>query len=296
MSEMKSKRAVKNKIKKEHEPKESKDKKAQNDKKIEPKIETKIEPKIETKIEAKDAPEKPNDELKEDDPALSSFYNEIDDIKDPTFVSNSKEQIDRLLRPGATYFNLNPFDVLQIDPYASIDDIKRRYRKLSMYVHPDKNKDNLERAQLAFEAVNKAYKMLDDEKERKRCLEIVDEAREKVDFMVVDKRKKLKRDKSGEEPKIDEDDPDKYRHAVYVMTCKLFADVERLKVRESEKKVEEKKRKAVEKEEEDKKAKVQKQWDTNYEETRQTRISSWQNFKTKGHSSYKPPKNRPEQR
>ena len=38
---------------------------------------TKIEPKIETKIEAKDAPEKPNDELKEDDPALSSFYNEV---------------------------------------------------------------------------------------------------------------------------------------------------------------------------------------------------------------------------
>lgn len=53
-----------------------------------------------------------------------------------------------------------------------------------MYVHPDKNKDNLERAQLAFEAVNKAYKMLEDENERKRCLEVVDEAREKVDFMV----------------------------------------------------------------------------------------------------------------
>lgn len=31
-----------------------------------------------------------------------------------------------------------------------------------------------------------------------------------------------------------------YRHAVYVMTCKLFADIERLKVRESEKQAQEK--------------------------------------------------------
>jgi 3-phenylpropionate/cinnamic acid dioxygenase small subunit len=31
-----------------------------------------------------------------------------------------------------------------------------------------------------------------------------------------------------------------YRHAIYVMTCKLFADIERLKVREAEKAAEEK--------------------------------------------------------
>jgi hypothetical protein len=34
-----------------------------------------------------------------------------DDMKGVDFKTNSKEQIDRLLRPGATYFNLNPFDV-----------------------------------------------------------------------------------------------------------------------------------------------------------------------------------------
>ena len=47
-----------------------------------------------------------------------------------------------------------------------------------MYVHPDKNNHDKERAQIAFEAVNRAYKMLSDEKERKQCLEVVDEARE----------------------------------------------------------------------------------------------------------------------
>ena len=74
--------------------------------------------------------------------------------------------------------------MLQIDPYASVEDVKKKYRKLSMYVHPDKNSHDKERAQVAFEAVNRAYKLLIDEKERKQCLEVVDEARERVDTMV----------------------------------------------------------------------------------------------------------------
>ena len=59
-----------------------------------------------------------------------------------------------------------------------------------MYVHPDKNSNDKERAQIAFEAVNKAYKMLSDEKERKQCLKVVDEARERVDTMVTQTKKK----------------------------------------------------------------------------------------------------------
>ena len=48
----------------------------------------------------------------------------------------------------------------------------------------DKDIEDRERAQIAFEAVNRAYKMLDNEKERKQCLEVVDEARVKVEEMV----------------------------------------------------------------------------------------------------------------
>lgn len=75
--------------------------------------------------------------------------------------------------------------MLQIDPFASLDEIKRKYRKLSMYVHPDKNPNEKERAQVAFEAVNRAYKLLEDESERKKCLEVVEEAKERVDKMVI---------------------------------------------------------------------------------------------------------------
>lgn len=46
-------------------------------------------------------------------------------------VLTPKQQIDRLLRPGSSYFNLNPFEVLQIDPSTSIDEIKKKYRRVS---------------------------------------------------------------------------------------------------------------------------------------------------------------------
>jgi len=52
------------------------------------------------------------------------------------------------------------------------------------------------------------------------------------------------------------------------MTCKLFADMERLKVREMEKKAEEKKRKAEETATDEVKSKTKKEWDKNYEVSR----------------------------
>lgn len=266
------------------------------------------------------------------DPKLDEFYSEIDNIHSEAFKSSSKAELDRLLRPGSTYFNLNPFEVLQIDPYCSLEEIRKKYRKLSIYVHPDKNPNDKERADIAFEAVNRAYKMLDDDKERKKCLEVVEEATERVNKTCEEKRKKLRKEaiaaaalaaeqeknsrnkshRDKPEPKavstaIEEDDPDKYRHAIYVMTCKLFADIERLKVREREKQAEEKKRKAEEKELNEANSKKSKEWNANYEESRQSRVSSWQNFakksaglpsasKAKPAGFFRPPKYKPETR
>lgn len=96
----------------------------------------------------------------------------------------SKQQIDRLLRPGSTYLNLNPFEVLQIDPELPIDEVKKKYRRLSILVHPDKNQDDADRAQQAFEAVNKAWKILENEVTRKKCMEVIEEAKGRTDIMV----------------------------------------------------------------------------------------------------------------
>lgn len=73
---------------------------------------------------------------------------------------------------------------MQIEPETSIEQIKKRYRSLSILVHPDKNQDNKERAQLAFEVVNKAWKTLENEPTRKKCLDVYEEAKARTDQMV----------------------------------------------------------------------------------------------------------------
>lgn len=55
---------------------------------------------------------------------------------------------------------------------------------MSILVHPDKNQDDSERAKKAFDAVNKAYKTLNNEEGFKRCQEIVEEAKNKIEEMV----------------------------------------------------------------------------------------------------------------
>lgn len=64
---------------------------------------------------------------------------------------------------------------------------------------------------------------------------------------------------------MEEDEPVAYRHAVYVMTMKLFADLERrrrdLEIRDTE----ERKRKREQEIEEEEKAALEKEWQKNFE-------------------------------
>jgi len=109
---------------------------------------------------------------------------QVKEIEKRDSVLTPSQQIDRLLRPGSTYFNLNPFEVLQIEPEVEVADIKKRYRTLSILVHPDKNPDNQERAQMAFDIVSRSWKILENELTRKRCLEVYEEAKGRTDQMV----------------------------------------------------------------------------------------------------------------
>lgn len=102
-------------------------------------------------------------------------------------VLTPDQQINRLLRPGSTYFNLNPFEVLQVEPETPVDLIKKKYRSLSILVHPDKNQNNKERAQLAFDSLAKAWKTLENEVTRKKCLDVYEEAKGRTDLMVNNK-------------------------------------------------------------------------------------------------------------
>jgi len=65
--------------------------------------------------------------------------------------------------------NLNPFEVLQLAPEADVNEARKKYKKLSLLIHPDKNPDDRERADRAFDILKKAIATLEDPDELARC-------------------------------------------------------------------------------------------------------------------------------
>lgn len=64
---------------------------------------------------------------------------------------------------GRDYYN-----ILGVSKNASLDDIKKAYKKLALKYHPDRNKEeNKEIAQNKFVEINEAYEVLSDDQKRK---------------------------------------------------------------------------------------------------------------------------------
>jgi len=59
------------------------------------------------------------------------------------------------------------YQILGVSKDASIDDIKKVYRKLALQCHPDKNLDNKAEAESKFQQISEAYQVLSDEEKRK---------------------------------------------------------------------------------------------------------------------------------
>ncbi|XP_066429746.1 dnaJ homolog subfamily C member 8 isoform X1 [Eleutherodactylus coqui] len=232
----------------------------------------------------------------------SFSHGQVKQIEKRDSVLTPKQQIERLTRPGSSYFNLNPFEVLQIDPEVTDEEIKKRFRQLSILVHPDKNQDDPERAQKAFEAVDKAYKRLLDAEQKKRALDVIQAGYEYIEHIVKEKKKQLK--KEGKSLDVEEDDSEVFKQAVYKQTMKLFAELEIKRKEREAKDMHERKRQREEEIEAQEKAKREREWQKNFEESRDGRVDSWRNFQAhkkgkkekKTRTFLKPPKVKMEQR
>ena len=108
-------------------------------------------------------------------------------------------------------------------------------------------------------------------------MEVVEEAKGRTNINMEEKRRKLRRE--GKPQIIEEDNPVLYKKAVGILTMKLFADLERKRQQNEDKiSADAKKKREKELEEEEKKAKI-KEFEKNWEESRQGRVDSWLSFK-----------------
>ncbi|KIJ66992.1 hypothetical protein HYDPIDRAFT_108971 [Hydnomerulius pinastri MD-312] len=190
-------------------------------------------------------------------------------------------EVERILKA----FKLNPYDILDLDETAKPEDIKRKYRQLSLFIHPDKTPHP--RAPDAFDILKKAESELSDAAKRTeldatiaaaratllrslslppnltdddpRIKDLADDPKMKAQGLTTPWRVMLK--EKIKEVLIDEEV--RRRKAI-----KMNLANEGLEARKKEEEVAARKRKVEE--------------DKTWEETRETRVDSWRTFSNGG--------------
>nr|CDJ84666.1 dnaJ homolog subfamily C member 8-like [Haemonchus contortus] len=195
---------------------------------------------------------------------FEQFYNDIKATEKEDSTLTSQQQLDRLLRPGSTYLNLNPFEVLQIDPDSDIELAKKKFKKL---------------ADQAFDIIKKAMKQIENPLELNRCKDCYTEARARLAIVMSEKRRKAKKENGTNE--IEEDDPAVYKKQLWIAVTKVFADREKKRKMLEERANEEKRRAAETIQQAAEKRKLAEEFAKNYEESRDERSGSWRNFQAK---------------
>ncbi|CAH8535052.1 unnamed protein product [Heterobilharzia americana] len=81
---------------------------------------------------------------------------------DPSKDSGSKSKSSQ----KSSKDNINLYAVLEVDKHATVEEIKRSYRRLALRYHPDKNPDDPESLE-KFKEINRAHAILANEQKRK---------------------------------------------------------------------------------------------------------------------------------
>lgn len=71
------------------------------------------------------------------------------------------------MKPETTQNSVSYFEVLQVSPQSSDEDVKRAYRKLAMRFHPDRNPGDRQKYEHHFRLINEAYAHLKTREKRR---------------------------------------------------------------------------------------------------------------------------------
>lgn len=175
-------------------------------------------------------------------------------------------EVERILKA----FKFNPYDILDLDELATPEDIKRKYRQISLFIHPDKCPHA--RAPEAFDILKKAESDLSDKAKREEFDAVITQARN-----MVLKALSLPTSISDSDPRLVGIEPP-YKFRVRAQSKELLIEEEvrrrkaikmnlaneGLEARKKDEEVATRKRKAEE--------------DKNWEENRDQRVDSWRSF------------------
>ncbi|TFK33240.1 hypothetical protein BDQ12DRAFT_769070 [Crucibulum laeve] len=177
-------------------------------------------------------------------------------------------EVERILKA----FKLNPYDILDIEEAATADGIKKKYRQISLFIHPDKCPHA--RAPEAFDILKKAESELSDEKKREELDAVINQAR-----ALVLKGLNLPITTLDSDPKLKSLQPP-FKVQLRIQSKELLIDEEvrrrkaikmnlaneGLEARKKDEEVAQRKRKVEE--------------DKVWEDTRDERVDSWRSFST----------------
>jgi len=175
-------------------------------------------------------------------------------------------EVERILKA----FKLNPYEILDISEDATPEDIKKKYRQLSLFIHPDKTTHA--RAPDAFDLLKKAESELSDKDKREEVDAVLNQAR-----TLLLKSLNLPTTIPPSDPRLKSLNPP-WRQQLLAKAKELLIDEEvrrrkaikmnlaneGLEARKKEEEVSAKKRKAEE--------------DARWEENREQRVGSWRTF------------------
>ena len=107
------------------------------------------------------------------------FHDFMAELKKLSKEDNKFTQDYQMQRLLSTTF-VNPYDILEVGAEASEEEIKKKFRMLSILVHPDKCRH--EKAADAFHLLEQAYKQLLDSDKRRIFQRVMREAKERVEY------------------------------------------------------------------------------------------------------------------
>ena len=120
------------------------------------------------------------EELKDDETLLKEFFKDVSQ-------TDRASEVERIL----SCFKLNPYEYLNVRFDATIQEVAKSFRKVSLLVHPDKC--NHPKASVAFDAIGQAQKLLTTVDFKKEIDFNLDQAKKKV---VSEYKKEMKGERS----------------------------------------------------------------------------------------------------